>query len=235
MFDYHAIAPELILGVTLVRVVAVDLVLSDRLKYLAGVTALVGLVAAAFPLLTLATCGELSSCTDTGVRSLFGGSYVVDDFALVLKGLFIVVGVITLLLSVGYIESDDYYQGEFYFLVLASITGAVIMASSSDFPVTIPFDPVIAIQLGITRSEIGVVPEDILWPEERVTLEDMIASFTIHGAYANFLDEETGSLEVGKQADIVVLDQNLFEIPVTKIAKTKVLMTLVDGEVVFGE
>jgi NADH-quinone oxidoreductase subunit N len=132
VFDYHAIAPELILGVTLVLVVAVDLVLSDRLKYLAGVTALVGLVAAAFPLLTLATCGELSSCTDTGVRSLFGGSYVVDDFALVLKGLFIVVGVITLLLSVGYIESDDYYQGEFYFLVLASITGAVIMASSRD-------------------------------------------------------------------------------------------------------
>jgi NADH-quinone oxidoreductase subunit N len=132
VFDYHAIAPEMILGVTLVLVVAIDLVLSDRLKYLAGVTALVGLVAAAFPLLTLATCGELSGCTDTGVRSLFGGSYVVDDFALVLKGLFIVVGVITLLLSVGYIESDDYYQGEFYFLVLASITGAVVMASSRD-------------------------------------------------------------------------------------------------------
>jgi len=132
VFDYHAIAPELILGVTLVAVVAIDLVLPDRLKYLAGVTALVGLVAAAFPLLTLATCGELGGCTDTGVRSLFGGSYVIDDFALVLKGLFIVVGVITLLLSVGYIESDDYYQGEFYFLVLASITGAVVMASSRD-------------------------------------------------------------------------------------------------------
>lgn len=132
MFDYHAIAPELILGVTLLAVVFIDLMLPEDRKYLAGVTALVGLVAAAFPLLTLAVCGDIEGCTDTGARVLFGGSYIVDDFALVLKGLFIVVGVVSLLLSVGYIESDDYYQGEFYFLVLASITGAVVMASSRD-------------------------------------------------------------------------------------------------------
>jgi NADH-quinone oxidoreductase subunit N len=50
----------------------------------------------------------------------------------VLKGLFLVSGIITLLLSVGYLESDDYYQGEFYFLVLASVTGAVVMASARD-------------------------------------------------------------------------------------------------------
>ena len=67
-----------------------------------------------------------------GDRVMFGGSYVVDDFALVLKGLFILTGVITLLLSVGYIESDRYYEGEFYFLVIASVTGAVVMASSRD-------------------------------------------------------------------------------------------------------
>ncbi len=115
------------------------------------------------------------------------------------------------------------------------IDAGVIMASSSDFPVTIPFDPVIAIQLGMTRSELGLVPEEILWPEERVTLEDMIASFTINGAYANFLEKEIGSLEVGKQADIVVLDQNLFDIPIAEIANTKVLLTLVDGEMTFGD
>jgi NADH-quinone oxidoreductase subunit N len=132
LFDYHALAPELILGVTVLAVVFVDLVLPERLKYLAGVTALLGLVAAVFPLVTMAVCGDLSGCTDTGARVMFGGSYVVDDFALVLKGLFLLAGVITMLLSVGYIESDDYYQGEFYFLLLASITGAVIMASSRD-------------------------------------------------------------------------------------------------------
>jgi hypothetical protein len=61
----------------------------------------------------------------------------------------------------------------------------------------------------------------------------MIVSYTYNGAYANFLEKETGSIEVGKQADIVVLDQNVFDIPTTEIAKTKVLLTLVDGQVVF--
>ena len=115
------------------------------------------------------------------------------------------------------------------------IDAGVTMASASDFPVTIPFDPVIAIQLGITRSEIGKATEEILWPEERASLEDMIASFTTNGAYANFLENETGSIEVGKQADLVVLDQNLFEIPPTEIASTKVLLTLVDGKQVFRD
>jgi predicted amidohydrolase YtcJ len=115
------------------------------------------------------------------------------------------------------------------------IDAAVTMASASDFPVTIPFDPVIGIQLGITRSEIDTVPEEVLWPKEKATLEEMIATFTLNGAYANFLDKETGSLEVGKQADIVVLEKNLFEIAPTEIAQTKVLLTVVDGEVVFND
>jgi NADH-quinone oxidoreductase subunit N len=64
---------------------------------------------------------------------LFGGSYVVDAYSLVLKGLFIFAAFVVLLLSVGYLESDRYYEGEFYFLILASTLGAVAMASSRDF------------------------------------------------------------------------------------------------------
>ena len=63
-----------------------------------------------------------------------------------------------------------------------------------------------------------------------MTLGEMIVSFTLNGAYANFLDQETGSLEVGKQADIVVLERNLFEFPVTEIAQIEVVLTLVDGK-----
>jgi NADH-quinone oxidoreductase subunit N len=132
VFDYHALAPELILGVTLLAAIGVDLVVSETRKYLVGVVSLMGLAAAAFPLLTLALCSDLPGCADTGAREMFGGSYVVDEFALVLKGLFIASAIITLLLSVGYLESDDYYQGEFYFLLIASVTGAVVIASARD-------------------------------------------------------------------------------------------------------
>ncbi len=109
------------------------------------------------------------------------------------------------------------------------------MASASDFPVTIPFDPLIAIQIGITREDIAETTGEVLYPSESASLEDMITSFTYNGAYANFLENEIGSIEVGKQADIIVLDQNLFEIPANEIAKTKVLLTLVDGKEVFRD
>ena len=124
MFDYHALLPELILGGTLLVVLAVDLVVAPRLRWLAGAAGIAGLLCAAVPLLTLA-------CAD-GPRSMFGGSYVVDDFALVLKGLFLVAGVLVLLASVSYLRRGRYYEGEYYFLVLASIAGAVVMASARD-------------------------------------------------------------------------------------------------------
>ncbi len=132
MFDYHALAPEFILGGTLLAVLAADLLLGEDRKYIVGVIGLVGLVAAAFPLLTLGLCDNLPFCDENTPRVLFGGSYVVDDFALVLKGLFILVGAVSILMSVGYLESGRYYQGEFYFLLIASVAGAVIMASSRD-------------------------------------------------------------------------------------------------------
>jgi len=132
VFDYHALAPELIIGSTLLVALLADLMLPEDRKYVVGVIGLVGLAAAIFPLLTLGLCDELSFCTGETTRVMFSGSYVVDDFALVMKGLFIITGVISILMSVGYIESERYYQGEFYFLLLASVTGAVIMASSRD-------------------------------------------------------------------------------------------------------
>ena len=130
--DYHALLPEFIIGGSLLVAIVVDLVVPEDRKYLAGVIGLLGLVAASFPLLTLALCDSIEGCSGSTPRAMFGGSYVVDDFSLVLKGLFILTGVVTLLLSVGFIESDRYYEGEFYFLVMASVAGAVVMASSRD-------------------------------------------------------------------------------------------------------
>lgn len=80
----------------------------------------------------------------------------------------------------------------------------VTVASASDFPVTVPPDPLVAIAVGVTRWmpeyawEYPAPPslDGVLWPEERVSVKQMIRSFTIEGAKANFLEKRIGSIEV---------------------------------------
>lgn len=130
--DYHALLPEIILAVTVVATLAVDLFTSR--KSVAAIVAMIGLFAALVPVLTLAFCESLEFCASTGAdRVLFGDSFVVDGYALVLKGVFIFAGFTVLLLSIGYLETDRYYEGEYYFLIVTAVLGAVVMASSRDF------------------------------------------------------------------------------------------------------
>ena len=90
-----------------------------------AIVALVGVTLTAIPLVYLAIDGDLPAV-------MVDGGYVVDEFALALKGLFVASGYLVLLMSVSYIESERYYQGEYYFLLVASILGSVVMASSRD-------------------------------------------------------------------------------------------------------
>ncbi len=145
-----------------------------------------------------------------------------------------------------FIKDDYYYNLQVPYLgkeradreyPMASFFAAgVPTASSSDFPVTVPPNPLEGIRAGVTRLKPGVDdPREILWPEERATLEQMIASFTRWGAYANFLESVTGSIETGKSADLIVLDRNLFEIPVADVARARVLLTLFQGRTVYRD
>lgn len=112
----------------------------------------------------------------------------------------------------------------------------IIVASASDYPVTIPPRPLDAIEIGVRRSLPGETEaSQVLVPSERVNVEDMIASFTINGAYAFFMEKETGSLEVGKKADLVVLDQNITKIDPKEIHNTKELLTIFHGKEVFRD
>ncbi|MGE7847653.1 MULTISPECIES: amidohydrolase family protein [Bacillus cereus group] len=116
------------------------------------------------------------------------------------------------------------------------IDKGVVMASSSDYPITQGpyFSPLAGIQMGITRTSLqDTNSQNALNPKEKVSLAEMIKTYTINGAYANFLEKETGSIKVGKKADLVVLDQNLFKIPKHDIHKTKILLTLLEGKETF--
>ncbi len=123
--DYLAIGPEIAVALTVMAVLTLDLLLPKSQKYWTGVVAVVGLMVAALPLLQLVADGT--------TRTMLDGSWVVDDFALVVKALFLVSGYLVLLMSVAYIESDRYYEGEYYFLLLSSILGSLVMASARDF------------------------------------------------------------------------------------------------------
>lgn len=112
-------------------------------------------------------------------------------------------------------------------------TGAVI-ACGSDWSVT-SMNPLDAIQVAVTRRGPKEPPGPAWLPEEVVDLPLMLAGYTINGAYVNFEESETGSIEVGKAADLIVLDRNLFEIPAHEIHLAKVQLTLLDGKEVFRD
>ncbi|MGD6891898.1 amidohydrolase [Bacillus mobilis] len=116
------------------------------------------------------------------------------------------------------------------------INKGVVMASSSDYPITQGpyFSPLAGIQMGVTRTNLqDTTSQHVFNPKEKVSVAEMIKSYTINGAYANFLEQETGSIKVGKKADLVVLDKNVFKIPKRDIHKTKILLTLLEGKETF--
>jgi NADH-quinone oxidoreductase subunit N len=122
--DYHALAPEIVLTSALVLVLLGDALLDERRKWVLSNVAGFGLLASLVPIVTLAAFGHR--------RAMVGGAYVVDDFSLVLKALFLIVGYVVVLMSTRYVEEGDYYQGEYYFLILSSLLGMVVMASARD-------------------------------------------------------------------------------------------------------
>ncbi len=118
---------------------------------------------------------------------------------------------------------------------IASMAGTgAVLAAGSDWSVS-SMNPLEAIEVAITRCapELPACSEPWI-PEERVDLATMLAAYTIGGAYAGFEERDSGSLEAGKLADLVVLDRNLFTIPAGEISDSKVLLTLFEGRAVFG-
>ena len=111
-------------------------------------------------------------------------------------------------------------------------SGAMV-AFGSDWSVS-SANPFPQIETAITRKSAVMDEMDAFIPEERIDLASAIAAFTINSAFVSRREQDTGSIEVGKLADLVLLDQNLFEIDAKDISETKALVTLYEGRVVHG-
>jgi NADH-quinone oxidoreductase subunit N len=124
--DYHAIAPELVLAAGICVVLLVDLFVPEHRRWITGTLTGFFMLGAVLPLVTLAVTGG-------DVRDALGdGRYVVDNFSLILKALFLLSGYLVVLLSTNELEEGGYYQGEYYVLLLSSVLGMVMLSSSRD-------------------------------------------------------------------------------------------------------
>ena len=123
--NYFAISTELIVIFTIVGTLILDLILPRKSKYYVAAFALFGTLASLAPLV-------IQWATYSDPIYTFGNSFVVDKFSIILKGLFILITYLTFLLSINFIESDKFYQGEYYYLLLSSLLGALVVSSSRD-------------------------------------------------------------------------------------------------------
>jgi len=124
IIDFHALAPEIVLVSLTAVVLLVDVLkLEDARRLIPGLTGLT-MLAGIVPIISLAL--------DGADRAMFGGAYVVDNLALVLKAMFLLAGYVVTLLSSNYLAEGDFWESEFYVMLLSSVIGMVVMASARD-------------------------------------------------------------------------------------------------------
>ncbi len=126
IIDWHGVAPELTLLAIGAMVTLVDIIWNEKAQRIIPTLTGLGFLAALLPVLTL------WSDRDELPRVMWDGAYVVDEYSLVLKGLFLVSAYVVVLLATNYMHDGDYYEGEFYQLVSASVVGMLVMTSARD-------------------------------------------------------------------------------------------------------
>src|SRR5256885_9897263 len=102
------------------------------------------------------------------------------------------------------------------------------LAFASDWNVA-EMDPLVGIYTALTRKGLDGRPPGGWIPEQTIDLVSALRAYTIQGAYANFVEGNRGSIEAGKYADVIVLSDNLFDLPPARIKGARVLLPLVGG------
>ncbi len=117
------------------------------------------------------------------------------------------------------------------------LQNGAILSFGSDWPGTSAaiyhMHPKYLIYAAVTRKTLSGEPERGWFPEEKISVEEALKAYTINNAHAAFEGDIRGSLKRGKLADVTVFDRNLLVIPAEEILQTEVLMTIVDGKIVF--
>ena len=108
-----------------------------------------------------------------------------------------------------------------------------IIAFGTDFPVE-DISPIMTFYSAVVRKDISGYPEGGFQIENALGRLDAILAMTISGAYANFEEDEKGSIEIGKFADFIILDNDLIESAESKIPYTNIVATFINGELVFN-
>lgn len=111
------------------------------------------------------------------------------------------------------------------------IDSGAIICNGTDAPVE-PVNTIDNFYATVTRR---LSDGSTFYPDQKMTRMEALKSYTINGAYASFQEDKLGSIEKGKLADIVVLSNDLLKVPDEQIKKTRVILTMVGGEVVYGE
>jgi predicted amidohydrolase YtcJ len=110
-------------------------------------------------------------------------------------------------------------------------SAGALISLGSDWPVE-SLDPFPIMQTALTRTAHGK-PAGGFFPEQDLTLDQILAGYTRNNAYAEFMEKQIGSLEPGKLADLIVISQDLTKVPAGTVASTKVLLTMVGGRIVW--
>jgi predicted amidohydrolase YtcJ len=106
------------------------------------------------------------------------------------------------------------------------------IAFGSDWPV-VPLNPMLGIHTAVTRTTAEGLPEDGWYPAERLALKTAIDAYTSGAAWASFDEQRKGTLAPGMLADLVVLSDDIFDAPPSRLASTRVAVTIFDGKVVY--
>ncbi|WP_250433989.1 amidohydrolase [Hanstruepera flava] len=122
---------------------------------------------------------------------------------------------------------SDRIKGAYAYKTLLEASGKV--ALGTDFPVE-QVSPFLTFYAAVARQDVNGFPEGGFNIQDRLTREETLKGMTIWAAYSNFEEQEKGSIEVGKYADFIILDQDIMEVDIRKVPETKVLYTFINGK-----